>query len=80
MPARDRLGDADGVLVGLGAAEGEKRLLDVSGKKLSELLAEPRPHLGGHGCRVHVLELGRLLGDRLGHPAVAVADVHAHEL
>ena len=73
-------GDADGVLVGLGAPEGEERLLDVAGEQLGELAAEQRPGLGGGDGGVGVSERFGLARDRLDDAGVPMADVHAHEL
>ena len=71
--------ELDRVLDRLGPAEREEHLVEVAGQDLGELLAEPAADLRCEG-RLDVLEPGRLLGDRVDHPAVAVADVHRHEL
>ncbi len=79
VPAGVVAGELDRVLDRLGAAEGEEDLVEVAGQDLGQLRAEPPADLGreaGHD----VLELRRLLGDRVDDPPVAVADVHRHQL
>ena len=71
--------ELDRVLVRLGAAEREEELVEVAGHDLGQLRAEPPADLRGED-RNGVLELRRLLVDRLDHPRVPVADVHAHQL
>ena len=69
----------DGVLVGLGAAVGEEEDVDVAGRDLGQLLAQPGARLGGH----ERIGVGQLLGLRLDgvdDALVAVADVDAHQL
>ncbi len=71
--------DLDRVLDGLRPAECEEDLVEVSGQERRQLLTEARANLGDE-CRLHELQLGGLLGDRLHDPLVAVSDVHRHEL
>ena len=71
--------DLERVLVGLGAAVGEEEGVDVAGRDLGQLRAEPRAHLGRHRRR-DVGDLLRLLGDGGNHARIAVADVHRHQL
>ena len=79
LAPRVGLGDPDRVLVRLGPAQGEEGLLHVARPQRGELLAEERPGLvGGEGR-----DVGKrlpLLGDRVDHALVAVADVDAHQL
>ena len=75
VPARD----LDRVLVRLGAAVGEEEAVDVAGRDLGELGAQPRARLGGHE-RIGVGEHRRLFLDRANDALVAVADVDAHQL
>ena len=79
VPARVHARDADRVLVGLGAAVGEKEHVDVARRDRGELRAQPRARLGRHE-RVRVREHRHLVLNRLDDPLVAVADVHAHQL
>jgi hypothetical protein len=79
LPPGHRPGDPDGVVVCRGAAQGEEDLADVTGEDLGQLLAQASAGLGGHE-RADVGEPLRLTLDRLDDAAVAVADVHAHEL
>ena len=78
-PAGVVTGELDRVLDRLGPAQGQEDLVEVARQDLGQLGPETRPWLGGEG-RLDVLELGRLGGDRVDHPPVAVADVDAHQL
>ena len=78
-PAGVVTGELDRVLDGLGTAEGEEDLVHIARQDLGELLAEARPGLGRER-RLDVLELERLGRDRIDDAAVAMADVHRHEL
>ena len=69
----------DRVLVGFGAAVGEKEDVDVAGRDLRQLGAEPRARLRGHE-RVRVRQHLELVLYRANHPLVAMTDVHAHQL
>ena len=71
--------ELDRVLVRLGAAVGEEEDVDVAGRDLGQLRAQPRARLGRHE-RVGVGQHRRLVLDRLDHALVAVADVDAHQL
>ncbi len=80
LPATGRLArELDGVLVGLGTAVGEEEDVDVAGRELGQLLAQPSARLVGHE-RIHVRELVGLGLDGIDHALVAVADVDAHQL
>ena len=79
VTARRHPRQLDGVLVRFRAAVGEEEDVDVAGRDLGELGAKPRTGFGRHE-RVGVRQHGGLLGDRLNHPLVAVADVDAHQL
>ena len=79
VASRDQPGDLDGVLVRLGAAERVEGLLDVARQELGHLLAEQGSLLVRHERR----DVGQAFGlpvHRVGHAAVAVPDVHAHQL
>ncbi len=78
-PAREVAGELDRVLDRLRPAEGEEDLVEVARHDLGHLRAEAGPDLGGEG-RLDVLQLRRLGRDRVDDPAVAVADVHRHQL
>src|SRR5271170_4030387 len=71
--------DLDSVLIGIGAAVGEKESVDVAGSNLSELCAEARANFSSHE-RIGVGERRRLFADRLNDARVAVSDVDGHEL
>ena len=79
VPPGEQPRDADGVLVGFGAAVGEEEDVDVAGRDLGQLLAQPRPGLGGHE-RIGVGERLGLLLDRLDDAGIAVAGIDAHQL
>jgi hypothetical protein len=79
VAAGDEARDADGVLIGLGAAVGEEEHVDVAGTDLRQLLSQLRARLGRHE-RVRVGERRGLLLNRLDDALVAVADVDAHQL
>ena len=79
VPAGVVAGELDRVLDRLGAAEREEDLVQVAGQDLGHLRAEPAADLRRE-ARHDVLELLRLLGDRVDDPPVAVADVHGHQL
>ena len=79
MTPAEHARDADRVLVRFGAAVGEEEDVDVAGRDLGELRAQPRARLGGHE-RVRIGEHRRLLLDRANHALVAVPDVDAHQL
>src|SRR5258708_14866429 len=71
--------EPDRVLVGFGAAVGEKEDVDVAWRDLGELRAQPRARFGGHK-RIRVRQHLRLLVNRVDDALVAVTDVDAHQL
>ena len=79
LPPGDGSRDLDGVLVRLGPAVGEEEDVDVARSERRQLRPEPGPRLGRHE-RVGIRERRSLILDRLHHPRIAVADVHAHQL
>src|SRR5882672_12851123 len=79
VTTRKHSSDADRVLVGLGAAVGEKEGVDVTGCDLRELYAQPRAHFRGHE-RVGIRKDRSLLLNRPNHTLVTVPDIHAHQL
>ena len=79
LPSGHGLRHLDRVLVGLGAAEREERLLDRTGPQAGQTLAEHRASLEGVERR-QVGQFLRLTCDRVGHALVAVSDVHPHQL
>src|SRR5258705_3905082 len=72
--------DLERVLDGFRAAVGEEEHVDVAGRDLGELRPQPRAWFGRHEARRHVAELLGLLLQRLDDAAIAVADVHRHQL
>src|SRR6266850_752796 len=79
MAAAKHSRDADGILVGLGAAVGEEESIDITGRDLRQLYTQSRAHLRGHK-RIGIWKHGGLFLDRAHDSLVAVADVDAHQL
>ena len=79
MSARVEACDAEGVLDRFGATVGEEEGVDVAGADLGELGTESGAWLRRHKW-IRVGESGRLIGDRLQHTLIAVANVGAHQL
>ena len=79
VAAGDDARDADRVLDRFRAAVREEEGVDVAGRDLGQLRAQPRARLRGHE-RVRVGQRRRLLLDGLHHLRMRVADVRAHEL
>jgi hypothetical protein len=72
-------GDADGVLVGFRAAEGEEEAVQIAGGELSQHLSDTCADRRGH-AGAGVDQLVGLTLDGVDDALVAVADVDAHEL
>ena len=79
MAASGEPRNANGILVGLGAAVGEKEHVDVARADGGQLLPQLRARFGGHE-RVGVGQRRRLILNGLDHARIAVADVDAHQL
>ena len=79
VPAGVRARDFDRVLVGVGAAVGEEEDVDIAGRELGELRAQPPAHLRRHE-RVRIRHRRGLLLDRRDDAFVAVPGVDAHQL
>jgi hypothetical protein len=79
VPPGEQPRDANGVLVGLGAAVGEEEDVDVTGRERRQFGAQARARLGGHEG-IGIGQLRGLILDGLDHPRIGVADVDAHQL
>ena len=79
VPTCVKARDAEGVLDRFGTAVGEEEGVNIARADLGEFRAESGTRLRRHEW-VRVGQGGRLIGDRLQHSLVAVANVGAHQL